>query len=147
MSKSLRDSMLFVSGKLDANPAEEKAAALTKTTKRPYMDSSGRRKLDGMLALFDFPSPVSTSESRMRTNVPPQRLFLMNSPFVEEQAKALAARLHGENEARIRGRVPIVYGRDPDERELKLGLDFLREGDWTQYARVLLTSNEFLFVN
>ena len=40
-----------------------------------------------------------------------------------------------------------MYGRDRNEQELKLGLEFLREADWTQYARVLLTSNEFLFVN
>jgi hypothetical protein len=83
----------------------------------------------------------------MRTNVPPQRLFLMNSPFVEEQAKALASRLQGENESRIRDAYRLVYGRDPNEKEVNLGIEFLREGDWTQYARVLLTSNEFLFVN
>jgi hypothetical protein len=41
----------------------------------------------------------------------------------------------------------LLYGRDPNEQELQLGTEFLREGDWTQYARVLLTSNEFLFVD
>jgi hypothetical protein len=107
----------------------------------------GRRKLDGMLALFDFPSPVSTSESRMQTNVPPQRLFLMNSPFVEGQAKALAARVTGNDELKIRRAYQLLYGRDPADRELKLGLEFLRDADWIQYARVLLTSNEFLFVD
>ncbi len=145
--EALRDSMLYVSGNLDGKPAEEKAEHLAKMTKRTVYGFVGRRKLDGMLALFDFPSPVSTSESRMRTNVPPQRLFLMNSPFVEEQAKALASRLHGENEARIRDAYRLVYGRDPNEKEVNLGVEFLREGAWTQYARVLLTSNEFLFVN
>jgi hypothetical protein len=146
-AESLRDSMLFVSGRLDPVPAESKAELLTKTSKRTIYGFVGRRKLDGMLALFDFPSPVSTSESRMRTNVPPQRLFLMNSPFVEEQAKALASRVHGDEPAKIRNAYRIVYGRDPEETELKLGLDFIREADWMQYARVLLTSNEFLFVN
>jgi mono/diheme cytochrome c family protein len=145
--ESLRDSMLYVSGQLDRTPAEEKAQPLTKTSKRTVYGFVGRRKLDGMLALFDFPSPVSTSESRMRTNVPPQRLFLMNSPFVEEQAKALASRLRGENEARIQEAYKLLYGREPSEKEVGLGIDFLREGDWTQYARVLLTSNEFLFVD
>ena len=134
--ESLRDSMLYVSGLLDSAPAEEKAEHLDKTTKRTVYGFVGRRKLDGMLALFDFPSPVSTSESRMRTNVPPQRLFLMNSPFVEEQAKALASRLNGEDEDRIRHAYRLVYGRDPNEKEIKLGIEFLREGDWTQYARV-----------
>ena len=68
-----------------------------------------------MLALFDFPPPVSTSEQRMRTNVPPQRLFLMNSPFVEEQAKALGERAStGDESAKIRHAYRLVYGRDPE---------------------------------
>jgi hypothetical protein len=145
--EALRDSMLYVSGKLDCTPAEGKAEHLMNTDKRTIYSFIGRRKLDGMLALFDFPQPVSTSESRMRTNVPPQRLFLMNSPFVEEQAKALATRVQGDDSAKIREAYQLVYGRDPEDRELKLGQDFLRDADWTQYARVLLTSNEFLFVN
>jgi hypothetical protein len=71
----------------------------------------------------------------------------MNSPFVEEQAKALAARVEGDESAKIRDAYRLVYGRDPEQSELTLGIDFLRDADWTQYARVLLTSNEFLFVN
>ena len=148
--EALRDSMLFVSGRLDTTPAEAKAEPLHKTNKRTIYGFIGRRKLDGMLALFDFPQPVSTSESRMRTNVPPQRLFLMNSPFVEEQAIGLAERVKREGSAddqKIRSAYKLVFGREPTERELQIGLEFLRDGDWTQYARVLLTSNEFLFVN
>ena len=85
----------------------------------------------------------------MRTNVPPQRLFLMNSPFVEEQAKALAARVdRAMTRARIRrGLSDCVRARSRSTQELKLGTGFLREGDWNQYARVLLNSNEFLLVN
>ncbi len=146
-AESLRDSMLFVSGKLDVQPAEAKPEQIDKSDKRTVYGFIGRRKLNGMLALFDFPQPVSTAEQRMRTNVPPQRLFLMNSPFVEEQAKALAARVSGTDEEKIRSAYRLTYGREPGKQELKLGLDYLREGDWTQYARVLLTSNEFLFMN
>jgi hypothetical protein len=147
-AEALRDSLLFVSGRLDPEPAERQAEPLAKTNKRTVYGFVGRRKLDGMLALFDFPSPVSTSEARTTTNVPPQRLFLMNSPFVEEQAKALAARVTGADDAgKIKNAYALLYGRDPEQREVQLGLDFLREADWTQYARALLTSNEFLFVN
>jgi hypothetical protein len=151
-AESLRDSMLFVSGRLDPKPAEAKPEQIDKIDKRTVYGFIGRRKLNGMLALFDFPQPVSTAEQRMRTNVPPQRLFLMNSPFVEEQAKALAARVSearasGTNDEKIREAYRLVYGREPEQQELKLGLDYLRDGDWTQYARVLLTSNEFLFMN
>lgn len=145
--ESLRDSMLYVSGKLDLKVPEAMPERIVKSDHRTVYGFISRRKLDGMLALFDFPQPVSTAEQRMRTNVPPQRLFLMNSPFVEEQAKGLAGRLSGENEAKIHEAYRLVFGRDVEPNELKLGLDFLREGDWTQYARVLLTSNEFLFMD
>src|SRR5205814_949810 len=60
-----------------------------------------RRKLDGVLALFDFPIPNNTSEQRLMTNVPLQRLFFMNGGLVAEQAKALAARLKGDDTARV----------------------------------------------
>jgi hypothetical protein len=147
-AETLRDSLLFASGQLDLKPAEQ-ALKLDdeKNTKRTVYGFISRRKVDGMLALFDFPNPQATSEARMATNVPLQRLYLMNSPFVEAQAKALAGRLNGENPAKIRQAYQILYSREPDATELQLGLEFLQSGDWTMYARALLGSNEFLFVN
>ena len=72
-----------------------------------------RRKLDPLLALFDFPNPNSTSEQRIETNVPLQRLFLMNSSFVEQQAAALAKRLTGTDAEKLRQAYRILYGRAP----------------------------------
>jgi hypothetical protein len=42
-----------------------------------------------------------------------------------------------------------VFGREPQPAEVKLGLDFVREGEarWVQYAHALLSSNELLFLN
>lgn len=147
-AETLRDSLLFAAGELDLSPAEQ-ALKLDddKNLKRTVYGFISRRKVDGMLALFDFPNPQATSESRMATNVPLQRLYLMNSPFVEARAKALAARLSGENKDKIRQAYQILYCREPDATEYKLGLDFLASSDWTMYARALLGSNEFLFVN
>ena len=42
---------------------------------------------------FDVASPDQHAPSRFNTTVPQQALFLMNSPFVTEQAKAVAARV------------------------------------------------------
>ncbi|MBX5495847.1 MAG: PSD1 domain-containing protein [Bryobacteraceae bacterium] len=148
--EALRDSMMFVSGTLDLTPGE-KAEPLDETnTKRTIYGFVSRRKLDPTLALFDFPNPNSTSEGRLTTNVPLQRLFLMNSPFVERQAQALAARLEagsGSTEDRIRNAYRLVFGRQPEPEELRLGQDFLAKAKWLMYARALLTSNEFLFVD
>ncbi len=146
--ESLRDSLLFVSGNLDLKPGG-KAAKLTDDNKRRTVYGYvSRRKLDGVLALFDFPSPNNTSEQRLTTNVPLQRLFFMNSELVAEQAKALAARLKGEDAARIDEAYRILFGRPPTKQETELGLQFLHQGkdSWPQYAQVLLSSNEFTFV-
>lgn len=83
----------------------------------------------------------------MATNVPLQRLFLMNSPFVEQRATALAGQLRGTDTEKIRAAYRLLFQREPDARELALGLDYVKSGSWAQYARVLLGSNEFLFVN
>ncbi|WP_031500477.1 PSD1 and planctomycete cytochrome C domain-containing protein [Bryobacter aggregatus] len=149
-AETLRDSLLFASGELDLTPvvaAKPQKLDDDKNARRTVYGFISRRKVDGMLALFDFPNPQATSESRMSTLVPPQRLFLMNSPFVESRATALSKRLSGTEEEKVKQAYRILYCREPDATELKLGVQFLGGADWTQYARVLLGSNEFLFVN
>jgi hypothetical protein len=100
--------------------------------------------------LFDFPNPVGTNEQRMETNVPLQRLFFMNSDFLSSQSQALTARLgDGDDASRIARAYEILYQRQPTPEEKKLGLTFLGETKeaWGQYAQVLLSANEFNFVN
>ncbi len=146
--ESMRDAMLYVSGELDLEPGELAVKLDTPTfRKRTVYGFVGRRKLDTMLALFDFPNPLATSEARMPTNVPPQRLFLMNSPFVEDRAKSLAAKAEGPVEPGVTRLYRQLFGRAPEAREIALAKEFLAKGDWTSYARALLGSNEFLFVN
>jgi hypothetical protein len=100
-----------------------------------------------MLALFDFPNPNNTSESRMSTNVPLQRLFLMNSPLVETQAKTLAGRFTGAPENRIRAMYRTLFARAPEPEEMRVGIEYVESGNWTSYARALLGSNEFIFID
>jgi hypothetical protein len=147
-AEALRDSLLFVSGNLDLKPGGQAEQLTPENRRRTVYGFISRRKLDGMLALFDFPSPNNTSEQRLSTNVPLQRLFFMNSPLVADQAKALAARLRGEDTARIDEAYRLLFSRAPTKQEMALGLQFLRQGDdaWPQYAQVLLSSNEFSFV-
>ena len=90
------------------------------------------------------------------TTVPLQQLFVLNSDFMVGNAKALAARLtksDSDDAARIRRAYALLYGRDPTDQELHLGLDYLAKQDtegklsrWEQYAQALLASNEFMFV-
>ena len=63
-----------------------------------------RQNLDGLFRTFDFASPDASSPRRVVTTVPQQALFLMNSPFVIDQARRLAGRAElseGTAEARV----------------------------------------------
>jgi hypothetical protein len=139
--------VLFVAGDLDLSGGGKAEKLDEKNRRRTVYGFVSRRKLDGMLALFDFPNPNSTSEQRMSTNVPPQRLFLMNSPFIETEAENLAKKLpDGPPERKIAAAYERVFSREPQPEELKLGEEFLKDASWKQYARVLLSANEFGFI-
>jgi hypothetical protein len=146
-AETLRDSLLFVAGNLDLQAGGPPVQLEEKNKRRTVFGFVSRRKLDPMLALFDFPNPNNTSEQRVVTNVPLQRLFMMNSSFVEEQAAGLANRLTGDDAQRIRQVYRLLYGRAPSAEELRLGLAFARKSGWKEYARVLLNSNEFQWIN
>ena len=91
--EALRDEFLADSGALDLTPGGPAKKLTDDNKRRTVYGFVSRRKLDGTLALFDFPNPNSTSEQRMDTNVPLQRLFFLNSGFIAAQAKLLAERL------------------------------------------------------
>ncbi len=163
-AESIRDSILFVAGDLDlkktSGPSVEFAPD---TTSRTVFCKVSRFRLNNYLQVFDFPNPSFTAEQRFSTNVPLQRLFFMNDQFVFEQATLLAERVRSKpsDTERIQQVYRILYGRAANPKEIQLGLDFLnknpeRAGEmvagtpptvWREYARVLLSSNEFEFVN
>jgi hypothetical protein len=155
-----RDAMLAVAGTLDpavGGPSTDLSAADNR--RRTLYGAVSRNDLNPLLRLFDFPDPNITSATRTVTTVPLQQLFVLNSEFMVRNAKALAARLTANADAsdadRIREAFLLLYGRPVTGRELVLGLAFLREPDdsggrlmrWEQYAQVLLSANEFMFVD
>jgi hypothetical protein len=116
------------------------------------------------LALFDGPDPNTTTESRGDSITPLQALYLRNDPFVGEQAAALARRVMASADAdpdRIRLACRLAWGRAPSVAELRRAQRFLTDGRralgggepdpevavWSAYGRVLLTSDEFLYVD
>jgi mono/diheme cytochrome c family protein len=145
--ETMRDSLLFVAGNLDLNPGGAPAVLNDQNKRRTVYGFVSRRKLDPLLALFDFPNPNNTSEQRTETNVPLQRLFLMNSSFVEQQAESFAKRLTGTDAEKVRTAYRILYGRAPAADEAQMGAAFAAKSGWKEYARVLLNANEFDWVN
>ena len=148
-AEQLRDAILMVSGQLDSAVGGPALKFDDKNKRRTVYGFVSRRKLDPTLALFDFPNPNQTSEQRMPTDVPLQRLFLLNSPLVLDSAAQLAKRVEtaANDEARIAGAYRILFTRSATAAERKIGLDYLKTSAWPQYLQVLLSSDEFLHVN
>jgi len=128
--EATRDALLAVSGTLDPAVGGHPVALNeppypARRTVYGYID---RQNLDGLYRTFDFASPDATSPRRFVTTVPQQALFLMNSPFVIDQAKHLAAaadRQGGDAVARVNFYYQRLYGRDPSPGERDLAVGFV----------------------
>jgi hypothetical protein len=158
--EALRDSLLWASGRLDARVG----GAPVEITTAPYSPRRSvygfidRQNLPGLFRTFDFASPDTSTPQRHTTTVPQQALFLMNAPFVVEQAKALAARADVtakmDTGERIGTLYHLLYGRAPEAEEVALGRHFVESAasekllsPWEKYCQALLLSNEFAFVD
>ncbi len=160
----LRDALLAVSGQLD--PALEgrpfELSAEPFVHRRTVYGLIDRQDLPSLFRVFDFASPDASTPERPRTTVPQQALFLMNSPFVIEQAKALAARpemTSGEPTDRVNALYRAALGRLPDDTERQLALEYLSSGGgnpfdasgglsrFEQVAQAVLMTSEFKFVD
>ena len=158
-----RDAFLTVTGELDRSMGGASLEPLLQSPRRTLYGAVSRNgdrfASESFLRLFDFPLPRATNEGRKTSVVPQQALFLINSPFMAERARALAARLHREessDSSRIDRAYLLLYGRLPQENERLLGREFLGTlgttapetllTRWEQYAQVLLGANEFLYL-
>jgi Protein of unknown function (DUF1553) len=119
--------------------------------RRTVYARTGRFQQDETLSMFDLPAAAVTCEQRVVTNVPLQKLFFLNSDTVEQRAAAFAGRLKGKSEDEaITAAYRILWQRAPSENERRLGRSFVEGGGsdvWKDYARVLLSSNEFAYVD
>jgi hypothetical protein len=134
-AEQLRDAVLLISGNLDKSQGGPSVDLSPAFTRRTVYGKVSRYKLDEYLQLFDFPAPNISAEKRFTTTVPQQRLFLMNSDFMQAEAEELAKRVAAEpdNRSRIKKVYLLVYGRDPSEEEIKLGIDYLHAEPMREY--------------
>jgi hypothetical protein len=160
--EEFRDAALAASGVLDRTAGGASADLdAPGNVRRTVYGRVSRYQLSDLLRLFDFPDPNLTSDRRNETTLPQQMLFLMNSPFMVERAKQLAARLEAvpSAEERVQRAIEIVYARQASEREIALGAKFLSADDSEEaakanklsrlerFAQSLLLSNEFSFID
>src|SRR5207245_10377918 len=118
--EALRDMLLAISGKLDFTPGGRADDLTTQpfSARRTVYGFNERQNLPGLFRTFDFASPDTTSAQRFSTTVPQQALFLMNSPFVVEQAKHLLERPEVKSlitpEQKIGQLYQLAFQRAPD---------------------------------
>lgn len=147
--EAMRDSLLAVSGKLDLTMGGP-GVDLEKqpfTGRRSVYGYIERQNLPALFRTFDFANPDAHAPQRHTTTIPQQALFMMNSPFVIEQARALAAKAEKGEEVRgipdtdtpkanLQNRIAhtelritrlyrLAYGRAPTREELHWVLEFL----------------------
>jgi len=129
----LRDTLLAVSGALDPKPGglPDDLTKVPFTTRRTIYGFIDRQNLPGMFRTFDFPNPDVSSSQRFATTVPQQALFMMNSPFAQEQARALMRRTEvtsaTSDAQKITTLYRLAYQRAPDADELALASEFMRQ--------------------
>jgi hypothetical protein len=159
--EAMRDTLLEVAGKLDPHlgglPVDLESQPFS--TRRTVYGLIDRQNLPGMFRTFDFSNPDTSSQRRFQTTVPQQALFLLNSPFVVEQARALVKRREIADAKTASARIQALYGvvlqRPPEEKEVALGEKFLAQqpapeaklSPLEKYAQVLMLSNELMFVD
>jgi hypothetical protein len=119
-----------------------------------------RANLPALLNLFDFGDATTAIGRRPSTNVAPQALFMMNSGFVAERARNLAEQLIEKQDAaaRVRDAYLRTLNRAPGADEVDRALTYISsvrdkfsEFDeldaWQSYCRILMASNEFIYVD
>ncbi|HEV3117877.1 MAG TPA: DUF1553 domain-containing protein, partial [Gemmataceae bacterium] len=119
------------------------------------------------LGLFDGPDTNTSTEQRTSSTVPQQALFLMNNPFVGEQAQGFArwlAACSTDPRERVRRAYELAYSRPATPIEVERGIWYLDEyrrrfapgsaaeakleqEALTSFARVMLCANELIFLD
>ena len=159
-AEALRDSILSIAGTLDSSVGGISVNLSKDERRRTVYGQVKRSKLNNMLALFDFPDPSLSSQQRSITNIPSQKLFFLNSNLMWNQSEFLANRISKQGSSvtsqTIQEAYRVVFGRQASTEEIGLAKNFIenghdqvshQSGTFQQFLQILLSSNEFLFVD
>jgi hypothetical protein len=183
-AEAIRDAVLQVSGRLDptaggpplasdneiarqTNPIRMNPGPSAPNRRSIYLPVLRNDVLD-MFQLFDFVDPHVLSGKRNITTAPTQALFIMNSPFMQEQseqaARALLELSAADDAQRVKAAYLGAFGRPPTAKEAERSLRYL-EGyasalektetepgkrklrTWQSFCHALFGTTEFRFVN
>ncbi|HEU0174314.1 MAG TPA: PSD1 and planctomycete cytochrome C domain-containing protein [Blastocatellia bacterium] len=145
----------------------EQFFAVYETNRRSVYLMQQRLKKHPFFEIFDGADTNATTDSRAQSVTPVQALFLMNSPFMHDQSNHFAVRI-GMAYDTLRERIDyafrLAYGRAPRLEEIREAQQFLRrtrlelqaantpvdqlnQKALASYLRVVMSSNEFLYLD
>ncbi|MEX0716864.1 MAG: DUF1553 domain-containing protein [Planctomycetaceae bacterium] len=140
-AESIRDTILLLAGNLDetaGGPSVPQSVGYDQqhqheSRRRSVYLPMLRNNVEEMLFVFDFANPNMVSGRRTVSTLATQALYLMNSPFVQEQSRGAAKRLLAreglDRDARIAFACEETLGRPPNQSERKLLLSYLDPAD------------------
>jgi hypothetical protein len=181
-AEEIRDAMLAVSGALDrtmgeAHPFRPESEwrytqhnqffGVYDTSRRSVYLMQQRQKKHPLMEIFDGADTNAITSPRPLSTTPLQALFLMNNPFVHQQADYFAVRVGMAYETlplRINYAFLLAYGRPAKPAEIREASAYIQQvrnelqtvstpedqltrAALASYLRVLLGSDEFLYVD
>ncbi len=168
-AECIRDAMLYVAGQLDLTMGGPSVQHFFfKDDHSPVYDyarfdvddpRSRRRSVyrflvrsvpDPFMDCLDCADPSIMTPKRNTTLTSIQALALLNNPLIVRQSEHFAERLQSEHDtldAQLTAAYRLALGREPDDDERQALADFVARHGLASACRVILNSNEFLFVD
>jgi hypothetical protein len=140
-------------------------SAVYETNERSVYVMQQRIRKHPFFATFDGADTNTSTGARFVSTTPLQALFLMNDPFSHRQAAGLAQRVIAastRDDRRVGDAIQLAFGRPATATEIADAIVYLAgyrarlpAGDpaaaeplaWSSYARILLSSNEFVYID
>lgn len=167
-AESLRDAMLTTSGWLDrkmrgpgyrdfeyqeeyAPVYEHRVLEAPEVFRRSIYRFVVRTTPHPFLTSLDCPNPATLTPTRNTTTTAIQSLATLNNALVLQQCDHFAARLQRElpdrPEEQARRALRLAFGRRPREDEVASAKQLIQEAGLFQLCRILLNTNEFIYVD
>ena len=167
-AEEIRDALLQAAGRLDpalggsnfgATPPASEYGFVFADLRRSIYTPAFRNRRPELFEAFDFADINAPLARRHTTTVAPQALFLLNHPFVIEQARHAAGRLArdtaaADDDARFAHACHLILGRPPRAGEVALARGFLAgvpagepaAAAWAQLVQALFASADFRYL-
>jgi hypothetical protein len=166
-AEEIRDTILFTAGKLKLEPMGGPGFRLyqftqnnvctyfplnnhgPETYRRSVYHQNARASVVDVLNDFDLPDIAFAAPRRANTTTPLQALTLLNHSFTLDMARSLGQRCSDSTSPvdSVVCAFRLAFQRFPSEQETKLATAYVSENGLENFCRLLLNTNEFIYVD